>query len=79
MGHHKEAVQDYERAFCMDGGQRDKVPEEARQQQFLAFYQKELALYVRAHLDEPIADRCLDKDLHPVFKVWPSALIGFRV
>ena len=53
----------------MDTGQKDKVPEEARQQQFLAFYQKELALYIRAHLDEPIAARCLDKDLHPVFKV----------
>ena len=69
LGYHKEAVQDYERAFCMDAGQKDKVPEEARQQQFLAFYQKELALYIRAHLDEPIAARSLDKDLHPVFKV----------
>ena len=56
----------------MDAGQKDKVPEEARQQQFLAFYQKELALYIRAHLDEPIAARSLDKDLHPVFKVQTS-------
>ena len=62
-------MKDYERAFCIDAGEKDKVPDEARQHQFLAFYQKELALYIRAHLDEPIESYCLDKDLHPIFKV----------
>lgn len=58
----------------MNTGQQDEVPEEARRQQFLAFYQKELALYIRTHLDEPVAARSLDKDLHPVFKVLMFAM-----
>ena len=69
LGYHGLAVKDYERAFCIDAGEKDKVPDEARQQQFLAFYQKELALYIRAHLDDPVESFCLDKDLHPIFKV----------
>ena len=69
LGYHQEAVHDYEKAFSIDGGNKEKVSDEARSQQFLAFYQKELALYIRKHLDTPIAAFCLDKDLHPIFKV----------
>lgn len=35
----------------------------------LAFYQKEMALYVRARLDKPLRSFCPDTDLHPEFKV----------
>ncbi|KAL3144958.1 hypothetical protein ABBQ32_003464 [Trebouxia sp. C0010 RCD-2024] len=68
LGYHKEAVQDYERAFSIDSSNKEKVSDEARAQQFLAFYQKELALYIRKHLDDPVTAFCLDKDLHPIFK-----------
>ena len=52
------------------------MPDEARSQQFLAFYQKEHALYIRKHLDDPVLAFCLDKELHPIFKVgrWPLVL-----
>lgn len=69
LGYHKEAVHDYERAFSIDSSNKEKVSDEARAQQFLAFYQKELALYIRKHLDDPVTAFCLDKDLHPIFKV----------
>ncbi|KAL3145349.1 hypothetical protein ABBQ38_001606 [Trebouxia sp. C0009 RCD-2024] len=68
LGYHKEAVHDYERAFSIDSSNKEKVSDEARAQQFLAFYQKELALYIRKHLDDPVTAFCLDKDLHPIFK-----------
>ena len=69
LGYHNEAVQDYEKAFSIDSGNKEKVPDEARSQQFLAFYQKEHALYIRKHLDDPVLAFCLDKELHPIFKV----------
>ena len=62
-------MQDYEKAFSIDSGNKEKVPDEARSQQFLAFYQKEHALYIRKHLDDPVLSYCLDKELHPIFKV----------
>lgn len=65
-------MQDYEKAFSIDSGNKEKVPDEARSQQFLAFYQKELALYIRKHLDDSVTAFCLDKDLHPIFKVCSS-------
>lgn len=34
----------------------------------LAFYQKEMALYVRKQLDAPILSFCLDADMSPEFK-----------
>lgn len=78
LGYHQEAVQDYERAFSIDSGNKDKIPDEARSQQFLAFYQKELALYIRKHLDDSITAFCPDKDLHPIFKVCcnPAFAVG---
>ena len=69
LGYHDQAVHDYEKAFSIDSGNKEKVPDEARSQQFLAFYQKELALYIRKHLDDPVLSFCLDKELHPIFKV----------
>lgn len=69
LGYHQDAVHDYEKAFSIDSGNKDKVSDETRSLQFLAFYQKELALYIRKHLDDPVAAFCLDKDLHPIFKV----------
>jgi len=72
LGYHDQAVHDYEKAFSIDSGNKEKVPDEARSQQFLAFYQKELALYIRKHLDDPVLSFCLDKELHPIFKVWEA-------
>lgn len=66
VGEFIEAVANYERAFSME------VPElgdDARSRQFLSFYQREMALYTLNRLDEPIAEYCLDRDLHPIFKV----------
>lgn len=52
------------------------LAEEARSRQFLSFYQREMALYSLTHLDIPVAEYSIDRDLHPVFKVcalFPSA------
>ena len=69
-------MHDYERAFSIDSSNKEKVSDEARSQQFLAFYQKELALYIRKHLDDPVTAFSLDKDLHPIFKVrLPSGIL----
>ncbi|DBA80252.1 hypothetical protein WJX79_002480 [Trebouxia sp. C0005] len=68
LGYHDQAVHDYEKAFSIDSGNKEQVPDEARSQQFLAFYQKEHALYIRKHLDDPVLSFCLDKELHPIFK-----------
>lgn len=72
LGYHDQAVHDYEKAFSIDSGNKEQVPDEARSQQFLAFYQKEHALYIRKHLDDPVLSFCLDKELHPIFKVWET-------
>ena len=42
--------------------------EEAQSCQWLSFYQRELALYTFAHLDQPTSDYCADRDLHPIMK-----------
>ena len=51
--------------------ERGDAGDEVRGQQLAAFYQRELALYRHRRLDRPIADFCLDHDLHPVFKAGP--------
>ena len=61
-----EAVANYERAFSMDN---PELSEDARSRQFLSFYQREMALYALLRLDDPVADYCVDRDLHPIFKV----------
>ncbi|KAK9817859.1 hypothetical protein WJX72_003273 [[Myrmecia] bisecta] len=64
LGFHLPAVQDYERALTVEGNTSD----ETKMQQFLAFYQKEMALYVRHNMDRNVADFCLDREIHPMFK-----------
>ena len=72
LGHHREAAQDYEKALLAEAG--EKAGEETRSQQFLAFYQKELALYAYSHLDLPVRGYSLDQEISPLFKVgrWPA-------
>jgi hypothetical protein len=66
LGYFIEAVRDYERAMSVES---PDLTDDARSRQFLSFYQREMALYVHARLDTPVADYSLDRDLHPVFKV----------
>lgn len=66
MGEFIEAVANYERAFSMDN---PDLGEDARSRQFLSFYQREMALYGLSRLDDPVAEYCVDRDLHPIFKV----------
>lgn len=66
LGYHRSAVRDYDAALGA------KLPEDAtvesRGQQFLSFYQRELAQYLHARLDSPLDKYFLDKDISPVFK-----------
>ena len=65
VGLHRHAVEDYQRTLeaCPKGLSADAVAFMC-----IAFYQKEMALWGRAHLDEPVETVCLDADLHPEFK-----------
>ena len=47
--------------------------EEAQSCQWLSFYQRELALYMFAHLDQLTVDFCPDRDLHPIMKGAPPS------
>jgi hypothetical protein len=67
LGRTAEAVGDYERVFGMEPG--ESLGEEARARQFLAFYQRETALYSARQQHADVRSFCLDRDLHPVFKV----------
>lgn len=50
------------------------VSEEARQFQFLSFYQKDIALYFYHSLERRAKDFCPDSELPAVFKVgWGAA------
>lgn len=69
MGDLIEAVADYERCFSVDNA---SLGEDARSRQFLSFYQREMALYTLARLDDAVANYCVDRDLHPIFKVLNS-------
>ncbi|BDA45969.1 probable UDP-N-acetylglucosamine-peptide N-acetylglucosam at N-terminal half [Coccomyxa sp. Obi] len=72
VGEFIEAVANYERAFSMDN---PDLGEDARSRQFLSFYQREMALYALSRLDDPVADYCVDCDLHPIFKeLWCKKL-----
>ena len=71
LGHLSAAVRDYETAWetamkATSAG--TKLREEAQSCQWLSFYQRELALYTFAHLDQPTVDFCPDRDLHPILK-----------
>ncbi len=65
LGHTLEAVGDYERTFSLSA---PDAGEEARARQFLAFYQREMALHAAQRAHTPAAHYCLDRDLHPMFK-----------
>lgn len=69
IGDHENAVSDYTR--CLEFDKRFAADDlsDRRQLIVLAFYQKELALYTRHKLDEPVFSLCLDRDISPVFKV----------
>ncbi|KAK9842872.1 hypothetical protein WJX74_003734 [Apatococcus lobatus] len=66
LGHHREAARDYEKALLAETP--EKAGEETRSQQFLSFYQKELALYAYSHLDLAVRGYSLDQEISPLFK-----------
>lgn len=71
MGHLKAAVRDYEVAWenaTSLAAENRPLQGDAASAQWLSYYQRELALYSFAHLDQRMADFCLDRDLHPVMK-----------
>lgn len=65
VGLHKLAIEDY--VTTLEANPQGLSPE-AISFMCLAFYQKEMALWGRAHIDDPINSLCLDADLHPEFK-----------
>ncbi len=65
VGLHKLAIEDY--ITTLEANPQGISPE-AISFMCLAFYQKEMALWGRAHIDEPVESLCLDADLHPEFK-----------
>ena len=71
LGYLQSAVRDYEAAWetaVKVTGAGTKLREEAQGCQWLSFYQRELALYTFAHLDQPTTEFCPDRDLHPIMK-----------
>lgn len=65
LGSHLDAAKDYTGAFSLNSSE---LGGDSRSRQFLTFYQREMALYARQHIDCPVEDYCLDHDLHPIFK-----------
>ncbi|KAG2452817.1 hypothetical protein HYH02_002163 [Chlamydomonas schloesseri] len=69
LGATREAVRDYD--DCLGHVPKTgiaNVSEEARQFQFLSFYQKDIALYLYHALDRQAKDFCPDSELPAVFK-----------
>jgi hypothetical protein len=71
VGLHRRAVEDYQQTLeAQDAlGPAETASPDLVSFICLAFYQKEMALYARAHLDTPLLSFCVDADLHPEFKV----------
>ncbi len=65
VGLHKLAIEDY--IATLEANPQGLSPE-AISFMCLAFYQKEMALWGRAHIDDRVDSLCLDADLHPEFK-----------
>lgn len=65
LGNTHEAVKDYESTFSITSSE---LGEDAKSRQFLTFYQREMALYMRSNIDRPVDEYCLDHDLPPEFK-----------
>ncbi|GLC64956.1 hypothetical protein PLESTF_000225900 [Pleodorina starrii] len=69
LGAVREAVRDYEECLnYVPKSGHAAATEEARQFQFLSFYQKDMALYMYHSLDRKAADFCPDSELPAVFK-----------
>lgn len=73
LGLHRDAIEDYQRTLqghSIQSSQSEslKMAPETISYMCCAFYQKEIALWTRAHLDEAVDNVCLDADLHPEFK-----------
>ncbi|KAI3429879.1 hypothetical protein D9Q98_010190 [Chlorella vulgaris] len=70
MGMHREAVEDYQRTLAAQEALEADVAATPELVSFicLAFYQKEMALYVRKNLDRHVHSFCVDADMHPEFK-----------
>lgn len=70
VGLHRQAVEDYQQTLeaqdSLDPG--STTSGELVSFICLAFYQKEMALYVRKNLDSHVLSFCVDADLHPEFK-----------
>lgn len=69
IGLHSNAVRDYLCCMEYEKSLEKDDEEERRQMMYLAFYQKEMALYLRHQLDVPVSEFCMDIDLPPIFKV----------
>ncbi|GLI61283.1 hypothetical protein VaNZ11_003633 [Volvox africanus] len=69
LGAVREAMRDYEGCLNYVPRNGSTTPtEEARQFQFLSFYQKDMALYTYHSLDRKAADFCPDSELPAAFK-----------
>jgi len=75
LGMHRQAVEHYQSTMDVDAA---GLSPETVSNMCLAFYQKEMALWCRAHLDDPVEKLCLDADLHPEFKVRWARCMGTR-
>lgn len=69
MGRHADAVRDYMCCMEFEKSLEKEDGEERRQLVVLAFYQKEMSLYLRHKIDVPVSQFCMDIDLPPIFKV----------
>lgn len=70
IGYHYKAIEDYTVCFDYEAKLKKEDPQERHQLPLLAFYQNQLALYVRHNIDVSIDSFCLDIDLDPKFKVF---------
>ncbi len=76
LGYHAQAVRDYNDALGFEhAGTVEDVNPETLSLQYLSFYQRETALYLRSRIDAPIDTFCLDADLRPDFKVRCGCII----
>jgi hypothetical protein len=66
LGKLKDAHSDYE--ACMNEDLPPSAASETRQFQALAYYQRELTVYLARVQDKSVVHFCIDKDLDPMFK-----------
>eukprot|EP00210_Caulerpa_lentillifera_P002409 g2310.t1 len=68
LGWHDDASEDYTQCMQFEKYLEKDDPIERRQFVILAFYQKEMCLFLHHNLDTPINEFCIDKELSPLFK-----------